>query len=186
MDFDVTVKGVYPYERNDKNQTMKAGLHAVIKLGGIEINLRGILLIRQRQRWWFRLPFKTGTCHLTGSRTEFPIFAFSDPTQNKAVLDALREKTPEFVEAFLLANPQESSGIPHSEPKANIDVLKLTTPDQPKDVALEGKRSAISGGQQDQVVKAASVKKPVSIEYMDPPKRKTITKGRAAYAVKQR
>jgi|GEM_PF-6703682 len=32
MDFDLTVKGVYPFERNDKNQTMKAGLHVVIKL----------------------------------------------------------------------------------------------------------------------------------------------------------
>jgi|GEM_PF-2487400 len=187
MDFEVIVKNVYPYpfERNDQKQSLKAGLHVVIKLAGIEINLRGIFVSVQKGRYWFRLPSRQGSCHKTGAKTEFQIFSFSDPAFNKELLEALHAKTPECIEAFLQAHPQEP-GIPHSEPEANVDALKPTTPDQPKDIALEGKRSAISGDQQDQVGKAASVKKPVSIEYMDPPKRKTITKGRAAYAVKQR
>jgi len=184
MDFEVVVKNLYPFERSDKNQTMKAGLHVAIKLGGIEINLRGITVLVQKGRYWFRLPSRQGSCHKTGAKTEFQIFSFSDPAFNKELLEALHEKTPECIEAFLQAHPQEP-GIPHSEPVANADVLKPATPDQSKVIVLEGKKGAIIGNQQAPVVESATKAIKKLPDYVDLPPRKQVAKGRSAYAKKR-
>ncbi len=137
---EVEIKNFYLRERKQEDQLVKGSLHVVIKVSGIELNIRGILVSKQKGRWFFRTPFKTGVCTETGTSVIYPIVTFTDPALNKALIEALQERVPAFIGAFLTANPQLgplitqpaaqcfqtkplSAQAPHSKPQA-LGVLK--------------------------------------------------------------
>lgn len=157
MELNVEVKNFYPVERNDAKGFLKGGLHIVIKFADFEVNIRGILVSKKKQKCFIRMPFRNGKCHKTGTSVEYPIFVFSNQEHNKALLDAIYKQTPSFIESFLASNPQpiiqESPPI-QKKPKGKV----ITSKD--KNNATEAKLSS-----------SFTMLQPS--QYMDVPPRKT-------------
>jgi hypothetical protein len=103
---EVEIKNFFPAERQDKKGLLKGSLHLAIRLADVELNIRGILASRQNGKYFFRMPFRLGTCHKTGNSVTFPIFIFSNDELNKSLLDGIYKKAPAFIEEFLKMNTQ--------------------------------------------------------------------------------
>lgn len=137
---EVEIKNFFPAERQDKKGLLKGSLHIIVKLIEAELNVRGILVSRQSGKYFFRMPFRTGTCHETGNSVTFPIFIFSDDGLNKTLIDAIYKKAPAFIEEFLKANPQgieTRKTVEHIKPKGNEDDRKNTPPNAKKPMSGE-------------------------------------------------
>jgi hypothetical protein len=170
---EVEIKNFFPAERQDKKGLLKGSLHIIVKLIEAELNVRGILVSRQKGKWFFRMPFRLGTCHKTGNSVTFPIFIFSNDELNKSLLDGIYKKAPAFIEEFLKANPQAIGAqktVEHIKPKANVDDRKEAAPNAKKQALVE----------------TVQVKKVSVVSWQDPPPRKPVfTKG-AAHARSKR
>jgi len=156
---DVEIKNVYPVERNDERQFVKGGLHVVVTFAeNVELNIRGILFSKDKQRWFFRMPFKQGICHKTGNSKNYPIVIFSDVKLNEFLVDSIYQKAPAVIENFLASNSQQ---------------VEETNPE-----TIETEKSFKAGNTQSKNEKLSSAvpihKKPIDIagkQWVDPPKR---------------
>ncbi len=139
MNIEIEVKNVYPAERNDQKQFVKGGLHVTVKLGEVEINLRGILFSKEKERYFFRMPFKSGVSHETKLSVQYPIFSFSNLELDKAVIDSIYEKAPSVIENFLSANPQTAEPMKQPEKPTQKPKVFVTPPTLAKKSAIQRK-----------------------------------------------
>lgn len=155
----VEIKNVYPFERDDQKQFIKGGLHVVVKVGDVELNIRGIFANKRNGRWFFSMPYRNGICHKTGNTVPYPILLFSDPQMNKDLLEAIYAKAPVFIEDWLVANPQ---------PLENESAVKAPEPsiakEESKEELLMQKKTIAKG--------PAPIAKIAATKWTDPPKRK--------------
>ncbi len=116
----IEVKNFYPLqgERDDGRGYLKGGLHIVVQIGNIDLNVRGILVCKNAGKWFFRMPFRNGVNNKTKCSTSYPVLAFGDNMLNKILLDAIHAQAPSFIESFLAANPQLESTASSGQPKA--------------------------------------------------------------------
>jgi hypothetical protein len=123
MDLEVKVMNFYPLqgERDDRNEYVKGSLHVLVKIGEIELNIRGALVCKRGKNWFFQMPSRVGFDHITGKSVKYPILSFGlDNPLNKALLDAIYEKGPVAVEAFLISHPViDAFEQPAATPNAN-------------------------------------------------------------------
>ena len=143
----------------------------VIKLAdNIELNIRGILASCQNEKWFFRMPFKNGTCHKTGKTVNYPIISFTDQELNRVLLNAIYEKAPIFINYWLDLHPQPLEivkTLKQSEPPANPKSCKAFNPIAKKTTSTEVKPTALAK----------------NIEWKDPPLRNTaFSKGKPAHS----
>lgn len=131
----VELKNFYPVEI--KKHSMKGGLHVAVKLAdNIEINLRGILASRQKEKYFFRLAFKNGIDHKKGTTVSYPIFLFTDPVLNKTLIDEIYRLAPAFIENWIKENPQAST-IPAMESAQASETSKALDQAKPQVKAIE-------------------------------------------------
>lgn len=182
----------YRIEHNENKGILTGTLR--IKLPDIGIQILGVYACRRRNSWFFSLPGRHGVDHKTGESIRYNCIVFDDRDKQRQLISAIREQGPPFIEKRLadiensVAMPisiEKESGSPYSEPVVAAVPLKLTTPDQPKDVALVSKRSAIISTQQVPAIKSAPKAIKKLPDYVDLPPRKQVAKGRSAYAKKR-
>jgi len=116
---NIEIKNFYPVEQNEEK--LRGSLHIAIKLGRYELDIRGIYACRKQDHWVFRLPFGKGICPNTGNPVSFPSISFSDKLLNKALIDAIRDKAPSFIEGKdnLIIQSQEAK-------KTSCDIKPLS------------------------------------------------------------
>lgn len=165
----INIVNFYPFERNDQKQIVKGSLHVAIKLAdNIELNIRGILASRQNDKWFFRMPFKNGTCHKTGNTVTYPTLSFTDQEMNKELLNAIYEKAPVFISNWLELNPQA--------------VIEQKQSNQPQPPPIDQKRNGEPPiAKKPEPVKPYPTIKP-NMQWQDPPARKQQIKKKPAYS----
>lgn len=124
MSLEVKIMNFYPLEgeRDDKREYVKGSLHVSVQIGDIELNIRGVLACKKGGKWFFQMPARTGIDHKTGRSVKYPILSFGiDNDFNKELLDAIYEKGPVVVEAFLISHPLMDATFDHpaAKPTAN-------------------------------------------------------------------
>lgn len=70
-----------------------------VELVDLGIQIRGILVRRQKQKWRFEVPSKHGM--FRGERVRYPIVDFSDKNVKKQLYAELLKQAPAYVEARL-------------------------------------------------------------------------------------
>jgi len=68
-----------------------------LRLIDIGIDLLGVHVKRTKDRWFFNIPFKTGTDD-KGNYVQYPLISFEDKEKQKALVNSIREKAPAFIE----------------------------------------------------------------------------------------
>lgn len=92
---NIEVVEFYPIEKDDKKQSLKGSLHVyLIDLG---LDLRGIFVLKKKDTWVFRLPYRKGIDSDTKQPVTYPIFSFMKPEMNKELMKAIREKGKEYI-----------------------------------------------------------------------------------------
>jgi hypothetical protein len=123
---NVEVKNFYPFEVRE--DILRGSLHVTIQLGGIELNIRGIFVLRGKDnRFYFRMPFKNGT-NQAGISVPYPILSFSDNELNKILIKKIQEKAPAFISEFMATQnkaPEEPKPV---EPRKEIPVPQKIAP----------------------------------------------------------
>ena len=97
---NIEILEFYPLEKNDEKQTLTGTIR--IRLIDFEIEILGIYVSKQQDRWYFNLPSRKGTHHETGAPVRYPNFVFTDRDKHRQFIDAIREKGKTFIERRLL------------------------------------------------------------------------------------
>lgn len=69
-----------------------------LRLVDLGIQILGIHVIRKKDRWYFNIPFKTGTDDL-GKIVQYPVLSFEDKEFQRDLMKSIQEKAPVFIEA---------------------------------------------------------------------------------------
>ena len=162
----------YGMEKNDINGFVSGSL--TIRLTDLGIDIRGVFAKRERCRYFFDLPYRKVIDSTTGEVVRFPIFSFHDREKTKALMGAIRELAPEFIEKRLTdtENPVKFSPKKQVQPqKPQKQVRKReedhgkVNPKQVKDDEPKRLETAV-------VEKAKSTPLNAVKNWQDPPPRK--------------
>lgn len=118
---NIEVKNFYLVEKND--QLLRGSLHVVLKLGEYELDIRGVFACRRENRWIFRLPFGRSKTE-AGEFVSFPSISFSDKQLNKALINAIYEQAPSFIEASS-SEKEDRVILPQNEKKPFCGIKPL-------------------------------------------------------------
>lgn len=92
---NMEIKNFYPFEESEEK--LRGSLHIALKFADIEVNIRGVYVCKEKDRWIFRMPFGRGKCPETGEPVSFPTLTFSNPQLNRDIISKLREQAPIFI-----------------------------------------------------------------------------------------
>jgi hypothetical protein len=121
-EFEVKILEFYPVERDDSKKSCKGGLSVNLSIAGVEINLRGILVCKEKgTRWYFNVPFKSGLHHQTKVSVKYPIFSFKNNKLQEKLINEIRVKGQAFVEEWLKTHPE----IPLETQPLKKEIVKL-------------------------------------------------------------
>ena len=96
---EIEIIEFYESHRDDKKQAINGTLH--VYLIDLQIDIRGIKVLRDKNYWRFTLPHARGVDE-EGNHVWYPLFSFSDREKNKALLEQIRTMGKEFVEKKLM------------------------------------------------------------------------------------
>lgn len=96
---NIEVVEFYPHEINDEKESLSGTLR--IKLVDSAIHILGIFVSKRKNYWHFNLPGRTGVNHLTGEHVRYPYIVFEDREQHRALIAAIKEQGPTFIERRL-------------------------------------------------------------------------------------
>lgn len=68
-----------------------------IYLIDIQMDLRGIIVAKDKGKFFFRIPHKKGKCHETGKIIPYPCISFTDQKTNKEILDFLHKEASPLI-----------------------------------------------------------------------------------------
>lgn len=68
-----------------------------LRLIDIGIDLLGVHVKRTKDRWFFNIPFKTGTDD-KNNLVQYPLISFIDKEKQRELINCIREKAPSFIE----------------------------------------------------------------------------------------
>ncbi len=90
----------YVIERDDKNHTFKGSLH--VYLIDIKADLRGIHVSKNKNKWFFALPFQSSRDINATDRIRFPVFSFNDYKKTDLMKAVIKEKGKQYIETQVL------------------------------------------------------------------------------------
>ena len=97
---NIEIMDVYPIGENPLNEAVFGTLR--VKLVDFGIELLGVFFVKKifpEVRWSFSLPMRVGIDHVTGKRIPYPTITFTDPKMQIALMDALFDQAPSYIEA---------------------------------------------------------------------------------------
>jgi hypothetical protein len=155
---DIEIIEFYPIEWRKEQRSLSGTLR--IKLVDIGLHLLGIFACRNvKGDWFFQLPGRKGTHHETGEFVRYPLISFENKEKQKALMEAIREKAPVFIEKRL---DQENS--------INSPETKLNESEQDRQP-----KSIESSTDEKQKASIAKPKSAALKDWQDPPKRKPVS-----------
>ena len=108
----------YLKEQNESKGFLNGTMR--IKLPEIAIHILGINVVKKKDNWFFELPSRIGFDHVTGNSIKYPCFSFSNKEKQRSLVESIKIKGKEFVEAwtakhgshrsFKTAEKQDSQG----------------------------------------------------------------------------
>lgn len=99
---EVNVINFYCKERDDAKRVLVGSLHAfIVDLG---IHLRGIMVKKVNNNWFFSLPQGLGVDLKTNKKVRFPIVAFSDQKETANLRKAISQKGKDYIIKNVLCN----------------------------------------------------------------------------------
>jgi hypothetical protein len=102
---DIEVVEFYTMERNDEKQTLVGSLH--VYLTEMDVDLRGVLVKKRKDSWYFELPFLFGKDPETKQKVKFPVFSFVNREKTSELRNVVRDKGKDYIIKNVLAKPQE-------------------------------------------------------------------------------
>lgn len=69
-----------------------------VKLPDLSLDILGIFVSKKKNTWFFGLPGRQGIDAKSGEKIRYPFIVFEDREQQKALLSAIRERAPAFIE----------------------------------------------------------------------------------------
>ena len=99
----------YPVERDEEKNRITGTIR--IKLVDLGIHLLGIWVVRENGRFFFSLPGRNSTHHVTKEIIRYPFISFENKELNKALMAQIHLKAPEFIERRL--NDKENPLVFH-------------------------------------------------------------------------
>jgi len=97
----------YLKEQNESKGFLNGTMR--IKLPEIEIHILGINVVKKKDNWFFELPSRIGFDHLKEKATRYPCFSFEDKEKQRSLIEAIKIKGKEFVEAWTAKNGSHRS-----------------------------------------------------------------------------
>lgn len=92
---DIEIIEFYLEQQDLSKQTLKGTLH--IYLPKYDIDLRGVIVSRRKNFWFFGLPSKIGLDHETGQKIKYPIFTFTNSKKTEELLSNIRENGKSYI-----------------------------------------------------------------------------------------
>lgn len=91
----IEIVDFFPKKVDRDNQFLRGHLH--IYLIDIQMDLRGVCVSRDKEKWRFFLPSGIGKDHETGNEVRYLIASFTASGVNKSIVDWLRQNGPEYI-----------------------------------------------------------------------------------------
>lgn len=154
---DIEIQEFFPNPYDADKRIITGTLR--IRLPADGICILGIYVSKKRNSYYFMLPGKNTRHCETMETIRYPFIVFDDQDKQRALMTALKEKAPAFIEDWLATHPQQKADIRLPEVKNNAPGPKQTALQRPT-----------------QVSKPAIIGK----VWQDPPKRKISLQGKYA------
>jgi len=105
---DIEIVEFYAMERNDEKQILKGSLH--VYLPKIDADLRGVIVRKKKDSWFFGLPTLFGIDPDTGEKVRFPVFTFVSREKTDELKKLIIEKGKEYIiKNILKPKPKKQS-----------------------------------------------------------------------------
>lgn len=104
---DIEVVEFYTMERDDEKQILQGSLH--VYLPEIDADLRGVMVRKRKDSWFFGLPILFGVDPETGKKVKFPVFAFVSREKTDELKKLIREKGKDYIIKNILSNSAKGS-----------------------------------------------------------------------------
>lgn len=101
---DIEVVEFYTMERDDEKQILKGSLH--VYLPEIDADLRGVMVRKRKDSWFFGLPTLFGIDPDTEKKVKFPVFAFVSREKTDELKKLIREKGKDYIVNNTLSETQ--------------------------------------------------------------------------------
>lgn len=96
---NIEIVECYPIKLK-KKADFAGSLHVYLIDYGID--LRGAIIIKNKNHWIIKMPYKTGIDQETGEYVSYPIFSFTDREKGKSLLNEIKKKAIEYIEENIL------------------------------------------------------------------------------------
>ena len=91
----VEVVEFYPTEKDDSKQILKGSLH--VYLPDMDVDLRGVMVRKRKDSWYFGLPSLFGKDPETGKMVRFPVFAFVNRDKTRELRNNIIEEGKRYI-----------------------------------------------------------------------------------------
>lgn len=85
----------YPERRDDGKQLLEGSMH--VYLPDLDVDLRGVRVIKRKNHWKFITPRKQGVDQDTQLPVKYPVFTFANVKKHKELLDQIQTKGKEYI-----------------------------------------------------------------------------------------
>jgi hypothetical protein len=92
---EIEIVEFYLEQQDTDKKTLKGTLHIYLPIHDIDI--RGVIVSRRKDFWFFGLPSKVGSDQETGEKIKYPIFTFTDSKKMGELLSNIREKGKSYI-----------------------------------------------------------------------------------------
>lgn len=92
---DIEIIEFYLEQQDSSKQMLKGTLH--IYLPKYDIDIRGVIVSKRKDFWFFGLPSKVGVDQETGQKIKYPIFTFTDNNKMLEFVSNIREKGKSYI-----------------------------------------------------------------------------------------
>src|ERR1700691_1970269 len=131
---NLEIVGFYELERDDTKESLKGTL--LVYMVDLGIDLRGIIVIRKKERILIYMPHKIGIDEETKTQVRYPVFAFTDVAKNKELTDQIRKIGVPFIKEEILKIEKKKFKRPRSnepiKPKFEKKPYEKRVFDKPK------------------------------------------------------
>ena len=115
----IEVVEFYPFYRMDDLERIAGTLH--VYLIDLEMDIRGILFKKHKDRWFFHMPHSKAIDPETNKCEKFPIITFTDNEKNRALMKSIREEGMKYIQENVLPKEGKQIGGQFRKPKKKKD-----------------------------------------------------------------
>jgi hypothetical protein len=143
---NIEIRDFYPIEVDSAGY-----LSGTVRVSLVSFDILGVFVARNRDKWFCQLPGQRAKHHESGKIIRFPFLVLHPEGAQDALMAAIREKTPPFIEKWLADRP----GFTKTPPLKQKQQLQAKAAPRSAN-AIKSKQTAI---------------KAMAGEWRDPPKR---------------